>query len=281
MMPLRFSLLTDKPSKVYINNPYIHEIEATDFQAFVAPETFIKPTQFADFGLSLNIYQIYKDYSNPNKKYIYEFTSAIATLTLPVVANVTYRYGETISGVDYVTEVSSGTAFTEGSTKRYVIVNSTSATQLTIILPLGSIWAYLSNKIKNCSSRNNTYIKYVFCQDILSITEITFSSYRSCPNLEGSFIISEAVIALGTNLFDGSTKVDKLIFKSNITTITNNSFIGSALLEVYMYPIIAPICISAFGIYPSKKLHIKAGATGYDVPQWTTTAVFSQIIQDL
>ena len=86
-------------------------------------EAFIAPANFDPASQPLNIVSVFGDYNNVNKAYIFSFTSAIATLTLSALAGITYRWGETISGVDYVYDVVSGTAFTAGSIKRYVIVN--------------------------------------------------------------------------------------------------------------------------------------------------------------
>lgn len=83
-------------------------------------------------------------------KLIFIHCRVIATLTLPASAGITYRWGETISGVDYVNDVASGTAFTAGSTKRYVIVNKVAISLSANISSWtgynGAIWIYCSSK---------------------------------------------------------------------------------------------------------------------------------------
>ena len=64
-------------------------------------DAFIAPANFDPASQPLNIVSVFGDYNNVNKAYIYSFTSAIATLTLPASSGVTYRWGETISGVGY------------------------------------------------------------------------------------------------------------------------------------------------------------------------------------
>lgn len=286
MIPLRFSLVTDKPNNMYIHNSYIHDELITDFQSFAAPENFTKPSQFADFGLSLNIYQIYKDYSNPNKKLIYEFTSEIATLTLPVVANVTYRYGETISGVDYVTDVASGTAFTEGSTKRYVIVNSTVTPYILILtIPVGAVWIYIGKNTTRFTTGNNSYCKYIFFEDLISLSIIDNQQCDSCSQLTGTLTIPNSITnkKLGHYAFRNNNSINKVIIPESITNLGVITFQGSAAIigrHYYIYCTVAPITNSSFNAR-STILHIKSGATGYDVAPWNDPAYFSQTIEDL
>ena len=73
--------------------------KAWNIDAFIAPENFNPESQ------PLNIVSVFGNYNNVNKAYIFSFTSAIATLTLPSSSGITYRWGETISGVDYVNDV--------------------------------------------------------------------------------------------------------------------------------------------------------------------------------
>ena len=119
--------------------------KAWNINAFIAPANFDPASQ------PINIVSVFGDYNNVNKAYIFSFTSAIATLTLPASSGITYRLGETISGVDYVYDVASGTAFTAGSTKRYVIVNSTATSLYVNVADYAGfnrvVWLYCSSKI--------------------------------------------------------------------------------------------------------------------------------------
>lgn len=197
------------------------------FQPFIAPSYFDPDAQ------PLNIFETYRSYYssiNKNARFIYSFTSSIATLTLSVISGVTYRWGETISGVDYVYDVSSGTAFTAGSTKRYVIVNSTSATldmygTANLKLPLGSVWAYFGDVTLTyiCGTESNTYAMYIHCSDVDCIKGFARYAFRLNSNLTGNIYLPNVNINFsyaGDRIFDGCTKlVGELIIPDNWVNI--------------------------------------------------------------
>ena len=82
-------------------------------------EAFIAPPDFDANAQELNIYSAFSRFyqANTDAAYGYSFTSAIATLSLEVVANRTYIWGETLGdGTEYVSsQVASATAFLEAS----------------------------------------------------------------------------------------------------------------------------------------------------------------------
>lgn len=77
-------------------------------------------------------------------------------------------------------------------------------------------------------------------------------------------------------------RVEPLIIKASCTHIMNYSFPGAVYTEFHFYPTAAPNvnAVYAFTNF-GKELHVPSGATGYDVPPWTTIAIFSSVYQDL
>ena len=189
-----------------------------DMEAFIAPENFNPASQ------PLNIVTVFGDYDNVNKAYIYSFTSAIATLTLPASSGITYRWGETINGNDYVYDIASGTAFTSGSTKRYVIVNSTSSS-LPATVPNGGVWLYAREKVYSISSQYNNYLKYIHCQDLHSLTTIENGVFHNCIGLTGILNIPNSVTTIGNEAFRNCTGLTgSLTIPNSVTSIGNLAF---------------------------------------------------------
>lgn len=294
-----------------------------DMEAFVAPENFNPESQ------PLNIVTLIDNYDNVNKAYIFSFTSTIPTLFLFDSSGITYRWGETISGVDYAYDVVSGTAFTEGSTKRYVIVNSTSSS-LPATVPNGGVWLYAREKVYSISSQFNNYLKYIHCQDLHSVTTIENGAFhncigligilnipnsvttigneafRSCTGLIGSLTIPNSVITIGNLAFFYCTGfTGSLTISNSVTTIGNVAFLDctgftgigtingspsigssafnsvSSISEWHILSSTAPSVQSNTWGYYAKPLHVKIGATGYNIEPFTNTAIFSSIIYDL
>ena len=294
-----------------------------DMEAFIAPENFNPESQ------PLNIVTVIDNYDNDNKAYIFSFTSVMTNLLLYASPGITYRWGETINGNDYVYDIESGTAFTEGSTKRYVIVNSTSAS-LPATVPNGGVWLYAREKVYSISSQFNEYLKYIHCQDLHSVTTIENGAFHNCIGLTGSLNIPNSVIIIGNEAFRNCTgltdslnipnsviTIGDLAFfyctgftvilniPNSVTTIGNEAFrnctgftgigtingspsIGSSafnsvssISEWHILSSTAPSVQMDTWDYYAKPLHVKIGATGYNIAPWTNTSIFSSIIYDL
>ena len=192
-------------------------------------DAFIAPANFDANAQPLNIITVFGDYANANKAYIFSFTSAIATLILPSTAGITYRWGETISGVDYVYDVVSGTAFTSGSTKRYVIVNSTATSLLANISSSnginGAVWIYCSSKVYGIYALGNTYLNYVHCENLNSITTIGNNAFQNCSKLTGTLTIPNSVTTIGASAFVACTGLTgTLTIPNSVTTIGADVF---------------------------------------------------------
>ena len=253
-------------------------------------EAFIAPANFDPASQPLNIVTVFGDYNNVNKAYIFSFTSAIATLTLPASSGITYRWGETILGVDYAYDVVSGTAFTAGSTKRYVIVNST-ATSLMANISVsagfnGAVWLFCSSRIYRIVAIGSQYLKYVHLESLNSITTISNQDFYDYSGLiiEGVLTINNIVTTIGNSAFSRAKAITKIVVGSSVSSIGTYSFAGmSKVTSVYCYATSAPtVGTGGFALNGiARPLHVKIGATGYNVAPWTDTTIFSSIIYDL
>ena len=143
-----------------------------NFVPFVAPESFTDPRKYADYGLTVNLYEKFRVY-----KMLYsgadiavEFSDAIASVVFnssQISTGITVEIFETVSGVETsVLLTAPGThTFTSGSTKRYMIRRIASAIAFT--LPVGSVWAYCFGitNLTGYVTTANTYLKYVVKND--------------------------------------------------------------------------------------------------------------------
>lgn len=194
------------------------------FFPFVAPANFDRTIQPVD------IYTVFKAYfrTNANAKYIYSFTSSIDTLSLSAATGVSYRWGETIGGVDYVYDVVSGTAFTTGSTNRYVIVNNTSTSAMGGIAPTGAVWIYYGHLIKGISSKNNNYLNYIHLANQTSLTSVgtgAEGSFDGCSNLTGLLTIPDTVTSIAGVSFRGCSKLTgECRLPDGVTTLGGYTF---------------------------------------------------------
>ena len=188
-------------------------------------DAFIAPANFDANAQPLNIITVFGEYNNANKAYIYSFTSAIATLTLSAATGITYRWGETISGVDYVYDVSSGTAFTSGSIKRYVIVNNINSSAIATV-PNGGVWLYVGTKIYSVNS-GSSYLKYVHCQNLYSLTTIDAMAFYGNNSLTGILTIPNSVTTINDRAFQSCIGLTgSLTIPNSVTTINNYAFNG-------------------------------------------------------
>ena len=203
--------------------------------AFVAPTTFDATAQ------NVNIHQLFSFYDNVNKAYGYTFSDSYNTLTLSAVSGVSYRYGYTRAGIDYVFDVTSATnPFTASTdTKRWVIVNN-SATGISGTLPTGAVWGYIGSKCTDISSTSNTYLKYIHIQSN-SITNIPSAAFNGNTSLSGILTIPNSVTSIGSTAFYNTTNISgNLVIPSSVTSIGLYSFvaIGSSTTEGVYQPCI-------------------------------------------
>src|SRR5574344_2089113 len=141
-----------------------------NFVPFVAPESFTDPRKYADYGLTVNLYEKFRVYkmSYPGSDIAVEFSDVISSVVFNVyqVPNGTaIEIFETVSGVETsVLRTTTGThTFTSGSTKRYMI-RRIPASFAQFVLPIGSVWAYCGyiTSLTGYQDAANSYLKYVF-----------------------------------------------------------------------------------------------------------------------
>lgn len=200
------------------------------FFPFVAPADFDRTAQPVD------IYTVFKAYfkTNANAKFIYSFTSSINTLSLSAKSGVSYRWGETIGGIDYVYDISSGTAFTAGSTNRYVIVKNTSSS-MGVALPNGAVWLYLGHFIVNslASTYLNYYLKYIHAHDLNDIVSLSSGAFRENRELEGILTIPDHFTSIPQQAFWGCVKLTgSLVIPNSCTTLGAWCFMNTRFTSV-------------------------------------------------
>ena len=197
-----------------------------NFVPFVAPESFNDPRKYAEYGLTVNLYEKFRIY-----KMLYsgadiavEFSDAIESFKVP--SGSTLEIFETVAGVETsVLRTTEGThTFTSGSTKRYMIRRITSSNSF--LLPIGSVWAYcfsITALVGYLSSAGpNPYLKYVFFYEN---TLTTLSLFRNTGIL-GTLNIPSGISSL-TLLHFAYTPITKVVTSNNLTTINGQGFAGA------------------------------------------------------
>ena len=203
-----------------------------NFVPFVAPESFNDPRKYADFGLTVNLYEKFRIYkmTYPSADVAVEFSDAIASVaftTAQVPSGATIEIFETVSGVETsVLRTTEGThTFTSGSTKRYMIRRVTCIT--TFILPIGSVWAYCYG-ITNLggyqeSAGANPYLKYVFFYEN-TLKELNFFGYSA---ITGTLTINGGITTINAVSFYQCYNITKVITGNSVTTINGGNFSGA------------------------------------------------------
>lgn len=195
---------------MYPINPYMNAPEVPlTMEAFVAPANFDPDAQ------ELNIVKAFAAYNDSNKKYIFSVGTS-ATTVLPAATGRSYAYSE--NGGAYTTIVSGTVTWTGGSTKRHVVVMDTAAL-LTASIPVGGVWGFVGDKVNGVIS-NNSYLKYIHCQNVLSITKIDDNAFNGCTNLTGNLTIPNGVQTIGYAAFEGCKFTGTFTIGSAVTYIT-------------------------------------------------------------
>ena len=124
-------------------------------------------------------------------------------------------------------------------------------------------------------------------------TSILLYCLYNNDNRTGAIVIPYTVTAIGQQAFDdcagfnSTATIGDATNGSGLTTVGYLAFRSCPNItgwNIYRTP--APTCNSSFSSY-AKPLHVKSGATGYDVTPatnaapWTNTAIFSSITYDL
>lgn len=165
---------------------------------------------------------------------------------------------------------------------------------------IGSIvkspFAYNDSDLEITNACNNLY--EVSFQSVISIGIFVFGSCTSLVNISLPNLINVGIAAfyncisivnislpniinIPYNLFRLCSSLSSFIIPECITSIGASAFYDCpAILNIYMYPITAPSANDSFSA-TNKILHIRTGATGYNISPWTNIVIFSSIVQDL
>ncbi len=150
------------------------------FLPIIAPDDFIRPTDYQYFGCSVNLYEIFDIYKTNGGfygKWIVEIYDNL-NYSFSTIANTRRIYGETIDGVDYVSGLlESGTnIFTTGSTNRWVMfyTNTTDAGSTSTLLQSSVKWIYIGGAIRDITvqsvATDNRGLRYIFTYQYLPYT---------------------------------------------------------------------------------------------------------------
>ena len=108
-------------------------------------------------------------------------------------------------------------------------------------------------------------------------------AFNGCSGLVGPLTIPNLVTSIAYAAFYNCTGFNGILkIPNSVNSIGPVAFSSCyGFTEYYLYPTTAPnVEPNSFGSF-AKPLHIKAGATGYNVAPWTNTSIFSSIIADL
>lgn len=127
-------------------------------------------------------------------------------------------------------------------------------------------------------------------------TSILYTCFYNHRNRTGAITIPYTVTAIGDQAFRSSTGFNGAVTVGDATNGSLLTSIGSQafydvdnVTKYYFYRTPAPSCNTSgsFGASPAKELHVKSGATGYNITPatnaapWTNTAIFSSVAYDL
>ncbi|NPV02543.1 MAG: leucine-rich repeat protein [Brevinematales bacterium] len=128
---------------------------------------------------------------------------------------------------------------------------------------------------------------FTFCSGLTNIKlpnnfkRIALGMFGGCTGLT-TINIPDSVLRIDPNAFEDCGLIS-ISIPANITNIGQQAFLNcTALTTVNMYPSAAPtLGSSVFSGVAGCTLHLKSGATGYDVSPWTDAGIFSTVQNDL
>lgn len=200
-----------------------------NFVPFVAPESFNDPRKYADYGLTVNLYEKFRIYkmTYPSADIAVEYSDAIASVLFTkadVPSGSIIEIFETISGVETSKLIRDGDTyyFTSGSTKRYMIRRITSLTKFTV--QTGSVWAYCFgvNSLETIVGIE-PYLKYIFFYEY-TLTDI--GTFRDKP-IKGTLKLNGGITNIPARSFEGCNNLTKVITGDSVSTITGGNTIGA------------------------------------------------------
>jgi hypothetical protein len=191
------------------------------FETYCAPDSFDRTAQAVD------IYEVFKAYfaTNANAKWIYSVDNATSATT--VTGGTSYRWAQTVGGVETITDIESGTiTWTVGSTKRWVIVNHTTTAAMictaggTGTTNAGIIWLYLGHLVYTVTVTGvtNRSVKYIHIHAINNITAYSYEAHNQ-GSLTGVIHMSNVVTAPSQTCFQYCTLVTNIVIGTSITSL--------------------------------------------------------------
>lgn len=256
---MRFSLLQKEAGSMYRYNAFNQTpaVVPPTMKPLIAPENFDPDAQEVNIVKKLAEYKLI----NPTARIaglVSNQSGADGQLLGNFGSTVGYFWGETIDGVEYTHTVQYGNAFTPGSTKRFVIVFGTGF-QIKTLRINWAVWQHSTSFITETLDWSfNGVIRYITYEDISSLTKINMY-----------LITNNGMTGIVVNI------------PENVTHIGVYAFWGNSIVKYNSYAMVAPSVDSPAFSYYSVPLHVKAGATGYDVAPWNNTSIFSSVIYDL
>ena len=210
-------------SKIYWVNGIVKH-----FIPLVAPDSFVDPRKYADYGLKVNLKEKLMSYKQrwQTANIAVEFSDAIVSVQLP--SDATIEIFETlISGDEISVLITTGGThtFTSDSTKRYMIRRLSRIDAFT--LPVGSVWAYCYGATNlagfNFSTGANQYLKYVF---LYEYTLAGIGYFRNTA-ITGTLRLKGGQTNLEFNHFAYCTNLVKVIAGNQLTSINGQGFSGA------------------------------------------------------
>lgn len=199
------------------------EVPVLTMEAFVAPANFDPDAQ------EVNIVAIFNEKYALNSEAIFSIGSGVSVTSIYYLNK--YLMCQTVNGENQITDLPIGSStfeWTNGSTKRYGVLQSPSYYTFT---PDGAIWAYfgsLAKTIAMCSpSFQNNSAKYCHYSSALNITSISYCAFQGCRKIEGVLNIPSTVNSIGDLAFIVCYSIEKIVCKAVIPPTTfGDTFYG-------------------------------------------------------
>ena len=231
-------------------------------QPFIAPDDFDRSAQ------AIDIFEKFKSLHQEDETaaFIWHAEEGDNKSSLGSLPNITWRYGETINGTEVISpKITSGTAFTSGSTKRWVCAYYTGTETIT----LGATywfprWIYIySDKVVGFTSTSNcTLLNYIHFHNLNNLTTLgDIMPFTTTVNLTGTLHLPSNLSSMGDYAFYQKYLITKVnCYRMTAPTTGTNTLVLTGT---------------------PRPLHVPVGSSGYNVAPWTTTTIFSSIIADL
>ena len=114
-----------------------------------------------------------------------------------------------------------------------MIVNNINSSA-TATVPNGGVWIYVSTKIYSVISSYNSYLKYVHCQNLYSVTSIGTYAFQNCSSLALTSLPS-GITNIGSYAFYKCTSLASIKFLGIPNTISSTVFIECTnLIDIYV-----------------------------------------------